>query len=221
MDDNQRQKDTKSMTISSEQIMDILEKCYTAATKGLPGSKSCEDLAFEYLQKYPNQEIAIRKLVDTQVLKCSTSGFLTSLGGLVALPATVSANVVSVLYIQLRMIATIAVIGGYNVEDDEVETLTYVCLAGTSIADVCKSAGVQFTNKLTTSILKKLPGNVLTKINQAVGFRFVTKFGTKGIVNLGKLVPVVGGIVGGGLDYIGTKTIARKAYKTFILKDLE
>ena len=59
----------------------------------------------------------------------------------------------------------------------------------------------------------------LTKINQKVGFRFITKFGTKGIINLGKMLPGVGAIVGGGLDLVETKVIAERAYKWFMTGD--
>ena len=61
---------------------------------------------------------------------------------------------------------------------------------------------------------------MLTKINQKVGFRFLTKFGTKGLINIGKCVPVVGAVVGGGLDLVETKIIAARAYKWFIEGDL-
>ena len=67
--------------------------------------------------------------------------------------------------------------------------------------------------------IKKIPGKVLTKINQKVGFRLVTKFGTKGIVNLGKLLPGVGAAVGGGLDFVETKIIANRSYKWFFKHD--
>ena len=69
-------------------------------------------------------------------------------------------------------------------------------------------------------MVKKIPGTVLTKINQKVGFRFLTKFGEKGIINIAKLVPVVGGVIGGGFDLVETKVIANRAYKMFIKGDL-
>ena len=59
----------------------------------------------------------------------------------------------------------------------------------------------------------------MTRINQKVGFRFLTKFGEKGIINIAKLVPVVGGVIGGGFDLAETKTIANRAYKMFIKED--
>ena len=38
--------------------------------------------------------------------------------------------------------------------------------------------------------IQKIPGKALTKINQKIGFRFITKMGEKGIVNLGKMIRV-------------------------------
>ena len=35
--------------------------------------------------------------------------------------------------------------------------------------------------------VKRIPGEVIKKINQAVGFRMVTKFGSKGVINLGNV----------------------------------
>lgn len=207
--------------ITQEQMMEILQKCYDGAMKGVPGSKPCEDVAREYLAKYNNPQIAAQKMIDAQIAKCTTSGFLTSLGGLITLPVTVPVNVGSVLYMQMRMIGAIAVMGGYDLHDDEVQTLVYLCLVKSSIIDVCKSTGVKVANKVTINLLKKLPGTVLTKINQKVGFRLLTKFGEKGIINIAKVVPVVGGIVGGAIDLVETKSIAGKAYKTFLLNIID
>ena len=38
-------------------------------------------------------------------------------------------------------------------------------------------------------------------------------------MNLGKMVPGVGAIVGGGLDFVETKVIADRAYRWFMLGD--
>ncbi len=213
-------KEKKSL-MTQEQMMELLEKCYDGAMEGLPGMPSCKALAEEYLGRHSTPEIAARQMVNNQIAKCTTSGFLTGLGGLITLPVAIPANVASVLYVQMRMIGALAVMGGYDLKDDEVQTLVYLCLVKTSIADVCKSAGVQVANKLTLGLLKKLPGTVLTKINQKVGFRLLTKFGEKGVINLVKLVPVAGGIVGGAVDFAGTRSIAVKAEKVFLQGEIE
>ena len=136
------------------------------------------------------------------------------------MPVTIPANISSVLYVQMRMIACLAHMGGYDVSCDQVQTLVYACLAGISVDQIVKQVGIQFGVKFTTAMVKKIPGTVLTKINQKVGFRFLTKFGEKGLINIGKAVPVVGGVIGGILDFAETKIIADRAYRMFILGDL-
>jgi hypothetical protein len=64
-------------------------------------------------------------------------------------------------------------------------------------------------------MVKKIPGETIKAINSKVGFRFVTKFGEKGVVNLGKVVPVLGGVIGGTLDVASTKIIGNNVYKIF------
>ena len=207
--------------VTHEQMMDLLNTCYNHAMNGLPGSKPCDELAYDYLKKYKDPTTAAKKMIDAQVTKCTTSGFISGLGGLITLPVAIPANISSVLYVQMRMIGALAVMGGYNLNDDEVQTMVYLCLVKSSITDVCKSAGVQVANKMTMAALKKLPGAVLTKINQKVGFRLLTKFGEKGVINLAKMVPIAGGVLGGGVDLVGTKLVAKKAYNTFILNIIE
>ena len=65
-------------------------------------------------------------------------------------------------------------------------------------------------------MVEKIPGKALTAINRKVGFRFITKFGETGIINLGKVVPVVGGFVGGGIDVASTRIIGKNAYNIFV-----
>ena len=62
----------------------------------------------------------------------------------------------------------------------------------------------------------RISGEVLKRINRAVGFRLVTKAGTRGVVNLVKVVPLVGGFVGGALDAVATKVIGRTAKQVFV-----
>ena len=158
-------------------------------------------------------------MLRNQIIKCTTSGALSGLGGIVSMPVAIPANIGSVLYVQMRMIACAAYLADYDLDSDQTQTFVYACLAGVTVNELLKQAGVKFGIKFANSMIKKIPGTVLTKINQKVGFRFLTKFGSKGLVNLGKLVPGVGAVVGGGLDLIETKIIANRAYNWFFNGD--
>ncbi len=201
--------------------MQLLNKLYEQSTQGIAKvSPPIEELAADYLQKNSDVDAAAKQFVNYQIAKCTTSGFVAGLGGLIMLPVALPANVGSVLYVQMRMIACLAYMGGFDTDSDQVQTLVYACLAGISIDQIIKQAGIQFGNKLAMTMVKKIPGEVLAKINQKVGFRFLTKFGTKGVINIGKAVPIIGGIISGGFDFAETKTIANRAYKMFIENDV-
>ena len=92
-----------------------------------------------------------------------------------------------------------------NVMMKVLDTCYEKALTGTAAADILKKNGIIIGEKITLNVIKKIPGAVLTKINQKVGFRLVTKMGEKGAINLVKLVPVAGGLVGGGVDIASTK----------------
>lgn len=206
--------------ITQEEMMQLLDTVYEKSLQGVPKvSQPINVLADDYLMKHMTVEAAAKSFINYQVAKCATSGFVTGLGGLITLPAALPANIGSVLYVQIRMITCLAYMGGYDPESDQVQTLIYACLAGISVDQILKNFGVQFGTKFTMAMIKKIPGTVLTRINQGVGFRLVTKFGSKGLINLGKAVPVVGGVISGGFDFAETRVIANRAYKMFILGD--
>jgi len=212
--------ENKKAILKQEDIMELLNKLYDCSVSGIPKvSPPISKLADDYINKSKDIESAAKSFINYQIVKCTTSGFITGLGGLITLPVAIPANISSVLYVQMRMIACLAQMGGFDIKSDQVQTLVYACLAGISIDQVVKQVGIKFGVKVANQMVKKIPGTVLTKINQKVGFRFLTKFGTKGLINFGKAIPVVGGVISGGFDFAETKIIANRAYRMFILGD--
>ena len=130
----------------------------------------------------------------------TVTGFIAGLGGMLMLPVAIPSSVAASLAIQASMVAAIAELYGHRSEDDHVRILILACMLGTGIEEVAKKTGpIVVGEKIAIELLKGLPGKVLIKINKKIGFRLLTKFGEKGVVNLVKLVPVVGGVVGGAL----------------------
>ena len=198
------------------EMMNLLDSCYEKALEGvLPAERTVMELAEDYLAKSSSREKAIDNLIGYQTVLCGTNGFITGLGGLLVLPVAISANVAGVIYVQLRMIAAIAHINGYDIYSDQVRTIAYACLTGSSAANILKNVGIKISEKMAVNALKKVPGAILIKINQQVGFRLVTKFGQKGLVNVIKMMPLVGGVVGGVFDTGMTLTIGNIAKKVF------
>ena len=116
------------------------------------------------------------------------------------------------------MIAAIAKMGGYDLKDDRVKSLVFCCLVASSASDVLKQTGIAIGNKLALNAIKNISGATLKQINQKVGFKLFTKFGEKGLVNFGKAIPLLGGVVGALFDVFSTNTIGNVARDTFLPK---
>lgn len=201
---------------TESKIMQALDWAYDKAVNGVPGLDSAQEMAEDYLSGDGTLHCKTNSLIRWQISKAGTSGFLTGLGGILTMPVTIPANIASVMYVQIRMIAAIAHIGGHNLKNDKVKTLVYACLAGNAAKDILKDIGIVVGTKLTTQAIKNISGKTIIAINQKVGFRLFTKFGEKGVVNLGKAVPIVGGIIGGTVDSVATNTIGNIARDIFI-----
>ena len=205
-------------TLTQKAILTTLDRLYDYSVNGRSASiglATAPSLAASYRSKTDSADAAARKLVRWQTGKATAVGFATNLGGVATLPASVPANLASVLYIQLRMVAAIADLSGRDLHDDRVQTLAFACLTGKRTSDVLKKAGIVAGKKLYVAGVKRIAGATLTKINRAVGFRLVTKFGKTGVVNLGKGVPLVGGLVGGGFDGTSTYAVGKAARTLF------
>ena len=193
----------------------ILDWVYEKAVDGIPSLDSAYELAADYLKGGDSLEDQVNSLIRWQNTKAGTSGFFAGVGGPLSTPA-IPANIASVLFIQIRMIAAIAHMGGHDIRHDRVRTFVYVCLTGNAAKDILKNAGIKIVGKLTKKVIEKIPVKLIIEINKAVGFRLLTKFGEKGIVNLHKAIPLASGVVGAVVDASATNVIGNTARKMFI-----
>ena len=202
--------------LTEGKIEKVLEWTYKQALS----SHGPIDGAIELAESYQGQHGSPRKdadaLIRWQNTKAATSGFLAGIPGILAMPATLPLNLTSVLFIQIRMIAAIAHLGGYDLNNDRVKTLCFSCLCGNAAKNILKDVGIEIGKKMAVSALKRLPGKIFIQINKAVGFRLLTKFGEKGVINVGRAIPFLGGPIGGGFDLIWTNAIGNQARDVFL-----
>jgi hypothetical protein len=200
-------------------IIQVANWAYDQALAGseIAGIESAEKLAEDYLSQSGSLESQVDSLIRWQVTKASSAGFVTGLGGFATMPVTLPANLTSVMFIQFRMIAAIAIMGGLNPHNDRVRTLAFACLVGDAvITETMRQVGVQIGRKLTQAAIERVSEELLRTINQAVGFRLIAKFGRTGVVNLGKAAPIIGGLVGGIVDGASTRAVGKLSKMAFI-----
>ena len=204
----------------SNKMLQILNWIYEKVLIGLPGMGTPIDLAHDYEKEEGTLEGKVNSLIRWQISKTATTGFITGIGGITTLPFAIPADIASSYYIELRMIAAIAHLGGYDINDDKVKSLIYLCLVGETAKDILAEVGIDVSIRIGQNLVKKIPGKVLTRINHKVGMKLATKGGAKGVVNLVKVIPIAGGIVGAAINAIATNIIGNYARKTFIKTDV-
>lgn len=187
-------------------IAKTLDWAYSKAVSGFTGVDSAYDLGNSYLAQQGSLEDQVDSLIKWQVAKAATSGFVTGLGGVMIMPLTVPANIASVIYVQIRMIAAIAYMGGHDIREDRVKSLIYICMVGNGAKELLKDMSVKAGERLATKIAEKVSTSIASKT------------GEKSVTSLGKGVPVLGGVVGGSYDAITTRVVGKVAKKIFIDK---
>lgn len=161
-------------------------------------------------------EAAIRRIIRESVAASATQGFVTGLGGLVALPLTLPVSAAGSLVINARMVGAIAFLRGYDLDDPHTHAMIMLAAAGSNAQVVLSELGVTVGKQAAKQAIAAVPMTVLRKINQMAGFYLVAKYGTRrAAVTLGKLVPGIGGLVGGGVDAAATRAIGQAAKKAF------
>ena len=140
-----------------------------------------------------------------------TAGFVTGMGGLFTLPVSLPANIVGVAGIQLKLITEIAACRGYDVHSTQVRTVALACLAGDAAAKLLKDAGI----RMGQQVVAQVAGAALARLNRLIGTRLLAKAGGLGMVNMAKVLPFVGGVVGGGFDALSTRAVGAIAKRVF------
>ena len=199
-------------------IMKMMNSILSHGVDGIGPLQSSKELAKSYQpRKNSSMDVgdAIHTMIKWESSKSFGTGFVTGLGGLLTLPVNVSASLYASWVVQARLAGAIAHMYGYDVHSEQVRTFILLTLIGDGAKDILKEMGIKIGQKLTLKLIKKIPGRVLIEINKKVGFRLITKAGERGVINLTKIIPLVGGLIGGGVDAASTYTVGITALLIF------
>jgi hypothetical protein len=163
----------------------------------------------------PDAENAVDAVVQAHLKLAAAGGFVTGLGGFITLPVALPFNVLEFYVVATRTVAAIESLRGYDIKQPEIRSAVLLTLVGADADDLLKKAGVMSTGRLSNLAAQRLPGPALMVVNKAVGFRLLSTAGKKTLTRFGKGVPVIGGVVGAGLDTYLLKRIADHARHEF------
>ena len=178
----------------------VLKQLLDAAINGVgkvPGAKAT---AANALVKHGSVEPAIDSLVSLHVRMATAQGVATNLGGLWTAPLLLPANIAGLAIVQIRLVASIAHLRGYDVDDARVRTAMALCLLGeTGVAGLLERNEIPttplaiatapvFDAALDRLISEKVFGDLSSRLS-----------GRQAIVLIARRIPVLGGGVSGAM----------------------
>lgn len=181
----------------------------------LPGAAYAAEKQLE--EQHGDRGRAVREVIENHVAYASVNGFATNLGGLVTAAVTMPANVAGLALIQCRMVAGIAHLRGYDLDDPRVRDAILVTLLG--------------EDKVNRQVKrKKLPAPPmaiatapvhdpdLDRIVAAeVTSELLTRVAGKRVAGtVARKVPIVGGVVGATVDGWDSFLIGRYASRELL-----
>lgn len=193
-----------------------LRRVLEIAIDGVSKLPSAKSVAARQLQHHGDVEAAITALVAQHIRLASAQGFVTNVGGLVSQVVTVPANLAGVAVVQIRLVAAIAHLRGYDVNDPRVRTGLMMCLLG----------GEEVERRVKSAELPTVPIAVATApvfdptldalVADTVLSDLLAKVGGKRMaLVVSRRVPLLGGGVGAVMDGLTTRAVGRYASEQF------
>ena len=199
----------------ADAVSPMIERLMDVGIDGTGPFSSARDVADMAVAEHREVEPAIDAMVRSHLRLAAANGFVTSLGGFVALPIALPANVLGFYLIATRLVAGIASSRGHDIGRPEVRSAVLLALVGADADDLLAKAGATGTGQLVNLAAQRLPGPVLMAVRKGVMFRLLLRIGKKSFSRFGKVVPVAEGLVGAGLDAYLLKRIADHARLEF------
>ena len=163
-------------------------------------------------EQHGDVDLGVHEVIENHVRYAGAQGFLTNIGGVVTAAVTIPANITGLALVQCRMIAGIAHLRGYDLEDPRVRTAILLCLLGEDGVRRMVKAGTVPAGPAELATGPASDPELHVVVSTAVAEDVVTRIvGKRLAVTVGRRVPVVGGFVGLGADAYATWKLGRYA----------
>lgn len=176
----------------------------------LPAAAKAADAQLE--EQKGDRERAVHEVIENHVRYAGAQGFVTNIGGVVTMALTIPANVSGLALIQCRMIAGIAHLRGYDLDDPRVRNAILTCLLGEDTVNAMIKKKKLPAPPMALATAPVNDPDLDRLISAEVASELITKVAGKRIaVTVGRRVPIIGGVVGLSADAYSTWRIGRYA----------
>src|SRR5690348_10781956 len=176
----------------------------------LPGAAAAAERVLR--QRDGDRVAAVTDIIESHVRLAGAQGFATNLGGLVTAPVSIPANIAGLALLQARMVAAIAVLRGYDVDDPRVRNAILACMLGEDNIRVLVRKRKLPAPPMAIATAPTHDPHLDRVMAAEVTSELLTKVaGKKMVTTVGRRIPVLGGLVGAGTDGFATWQIGRYA----------
>jgi hypothetical protein len=163
-------------------------------------------------EQHGDVERAVHEVIENHVRLAGAQGFVTNLGGLVTAAVTIPANITGLALVQCRMIAGIAHLRGYDLDDPRVRNAILVTLLGEdSVGDLVKAKKIP-APPMALATAPAHDADIDRVVSGVVASDLITRVAGKRLATtIGRRIPLVGGVVGMGADGFATWKVGRYA----------
>jgi len=179
----------------------VLRSIIEFAIRGAEAFPGARSFAVKKLAERGEREAAIDAIIASHVRLASAQGLVTSLGGLLTLPIGLPANIAGMTVLSVRMMAGIAHLRGYDVDDPRVRSALTLALLGDDNVRRLVASGKLPTSPLAVATAPVYDADLERAISERVMGSLAGRLGTKhAAVVIARRVPLLGGGVGAAVD---------------------
>ena len=191
----------------------VLRQVLEIAIDGYGRMPSAKAVAARHLQRLGGSvDEAITSIIDHHIRLASAQGFVTNIGGVAALPVAIPANITGVAIVQVRMVAAIAHLRGYDLNDNRVRTAIVMCLMGGEQVAKHIADGTLPTSPLAVATAPIFDPDLDRQVADDVVADLAARIGGKNLaLAIVKRLPLAGGGVSAVMDGFATYQIGRYA----------
>ncbi len=206
---------SRAPEVGGNMLRGLLETAING-TSMVPGAKTT---AAKHLVKKSSVEEALESLIFTHVGLAGAQGFVTSLGGLPTLAVTLPANIAGLAVVQIRLIATIAHLRGYDIDSPKVRTAMILCLMGRDGVRKLVDDGILPTTPLAIATAPVFDVTLDRQVSERVLGELVSRIGgRRASLLFARRIPLLGGGVGATMDGYSTIAIGGFARDVFVTR---
>jgi len=195
--------------LTSSFVREALHRAIAGAGPLAPAAKAAEA---QLKEQKGDVDRAVHEVIENHVRYAAAQGFLTNLGGLVTVALTIPTNITGLALVQCRMIAGIAHLRGYDLDDPRVRNAILTCLIGEDTVNALVKKRKLPAPPMALATAPRHDPDLDVVISAEVASELVTKVAGKRLATtVGRRIPIAGGFIGLGADAYATWKVGRYA----------